>query len=210
MTAATPKNGTRTPPRDRLMSAAELFYTDGIRAVGVNRILDEAETPIMSLYRLFGSKDGLVEAWLRHRDEKIRAIFKHEIDKRAVTGKDKALAAFDVLGHIVSAEDYRGCTFINVAVEMADPTHPFVDIAAAHKDFVRAAFAGHLADAGLEQTEPLATQLLMLMDGVFVGTQVRADQKDLARQARAAAELLIDAAFAAQQAPKARKTRKLA
>lgn len=200
MTAAIDKAESRTPPRERLMSAAELFYTDGIRAVGVNRVLEEAGTPIMSLYRQFGSKDGLVEAWLRHRDAKIRAIFKHQIEKRATTGREKALAVFDVLGHIVSADDYRGCTFINVAVEMADVHHPFVDIARAHKNFVREAFSEHLRDAGLEQPEPLATQLLMLMDGVFVGAQVRADEEDLAIQARAAAEALIDAAFAAQQA----------
>lgn len=191
----------RVSPRERLLSAARLFYTDGIRAVGVNRILEEAGTPIMSLYRLFGSKDGLVEEYLRHLDVSRRSLFDREINKRATAGKDKALATFDVLGRVVSAKDYRGCAFINVAVEMADPSHPFVDIAATHKNFVRERFASYLAEAGLKQTEPLATQLLMLLDGVFVGAQVRADEKDLARQARAAAEVLIDAALAAQPGP---------
>ncbi|MEU4452994.1 TetR/AcrR family transcriptional regulator [Nocardioides sp. NPDC023903] len=200
MPAAKSKDPTRIPPRERLMSAAELFYTDGIRAVGVNRVLEEAGTPIMSLYRLFGSKEGLVEAYLRNRDENTRAMFEREIDKRASTGKEKVLAVFDVLDLLVSADDYRGCAFVNVAVEMADPHHPFVDIAAAHKDFVRTAFAGYLADAGIEQTEPLATQLLMLMDGVFVGAQMQAHRKDHARHARAAAESLVDAALAAQHA----------
>ncbi|MDI9941584.1 TetR family transcriptional regulator [Rhodococcus sp. IEGM 1351] len=40
-------------PRERLLAAAdELFFTEGIRAVGINRIMEEARTPIMTFYRL--------------------------------------------------------------------------------------------------------------------------------------------------------------
>lgn len=180
------------------MDAAQLFYSEGIRAVGINRVLEEAQTPIMSLYRNFGSKEGLVEEFLVDRDEKVRALFEREIERIADTPKERVLAVFDVLGDVISASDYRGCTFINVAVEMADTEHPFVAIAVSHKKFVREAFSRYLTDAGLRETELLATQLLMLMDGVFVSAQMHRDREDTALKGRMAAEVLVDAALAAQ------------
>ena len=63
------------------MAAADLFYTEGIRAVGINRLLEEAQTPIMSLYRIFGSKEGLVEEFLRDKGRQ---------DPRAVRTRGRA------------------------------------------------------------------------------------------------------------------------
>jgi hypothetical protein len=85
-----------------------------------------------------------------------------------------------------------------VAVEMADSEHPFVGIAQSHKEFVRGAFTRYLAEAGLRETEPLASQLLMLMNVVFVTAQIQSNHKQIASQGRMAAEVLIDAALAAQ------------
>ncbi len=189
---------TNTAPRERLMDAAELFYTEGIRAVGINRVLEEAQAPIMSLYRIFGSKEGLVEAFLVDKDKRVRALFEREVERIAATPRERVLAIFDVLGQLVAGSDYRGCAFINAAVEMADPEHPFVGIAVAHKEFVREAFSRYLAEAGLRETEPLATQLLMLVDGVFVSAQMRPTRDDTALKGRMAAEVLLDAALAAQ------------
>jgi AcrR family transcriptional regulator len=184
-------------PRQRLLTAAELFYTEGIRAVGVNRLLEEAKAPIMSLYRHFGSKEGLVEEFLNEKDKRVRALFEREVERIADTPKERILAMFDVLGQVTAESNYRGCTFINVAVEMADPGHPFVDIAVSHKKFVRDTFSRYLAEAGLRETEPLATQLLMLMDGVFVSAQMHMSHEQAARQGRVAAEVLVDAALVA-------------
>jgi AcrR family transcriptional regulator len=185
-------------PRQRLMTAAELFYSEGIRATGINRVLEEAQAPIMSLYRIFGSKEGLVEEFLLDKDKRVRALFQREVEAITDTPRERVLAMFDVLGQVIARSDYRGCTFINVAVEMADPEHRFVDIAVAHKEFIREAFSTYLAQAGLRETEPLATQLVMLMNGVFVSAQMRADNEEAAPQGRLAAEVLVDAALAAQ------------
>ncbi|THJ16072.1 TetR/AcrR family transcriptional regulator [Nocardioides sp.] len=180
------------------MKAAELFYTEGIRAVGINRVLEEARAPIMSLYRIYGSKEGLVEAFLADKDKRVRAMFEREVELIADTPRERVLAMFDVLGQLVSGADYRGCAFINAAVEMADPDHPFVGIAVAHKEFVREAFSRYLTEAGLRETESLATQLLMLVDGVFVSAQMHSDHADTALKGRMAAEVLLNAAFEAQ------------
>lgn len=180
------------------MAAADLFYTEGIRAVGINRVLEEAQTPIMSLYRIFGSKEGLVEEFLREKDDRIRALFEREVERIAETPMERVLAMFDVLGQVIAQPDYRGCTFINVAVEMADSDHPFVGIVQSHKEFVRDVFARYLSEAGLRETEPLASQLLTLMNGVFVTAQIQSNYKEIAVQGRMAAQILVDAAFAAQ------------
>jgi AcrR family transcriptional regulator len=185
-------------PRQRLMAAADLFYSEGIRAVGINRVLEEAQAPIMSLYRIFGSKEGLVEEFLLDKDKRVRALFEREVERMADTPRERVLAMFDVLGQLIAGSDYRGCTFINVAVEMADPEHPFVRIAVAHKEFVRDALARYLAEAGLRETEPLATQLLMLLDGVFVSAQMHTNHEQTALHGRMAAEVLVDAALAAE------------
>jgi AcrR family transcriptional regulator len=185
------------PPRERLLRAAHLFYTEGIRAVGINRVLEQARTPIMSLYRLFGSKEGLVEAYLVDKDERVRAKFEREVERLADNGRDKALAVFDVLGAVVADPEYRGCAFINVAVEMADRDHPLTAIAVAHKAHAQDLFARYLTEAGLTEPDLLATQLRMLMDGVFVSAQMRVSAA--AAEARAAAAVLIDAALAARR-----------
>nr|WP_296767951.1 TetR/AcrR family transcriptional regulator [Rhodococcus sp. (in: high G+C Gram-positive bacteria)] len=189
---------TKQGPRERLLKAAALFYTEGIRAVGINRVLDAAQTPIMSLYRQFGSKDGLVEAFLVDKDARVRALFEREVNKIADTGRDKALAVFDVLALVIAEDDFRGCTFVNVAVEMADASHPFVDIARAHKSHARELFASYLREAGIVDAEPLAAQMLLLMDGVFVAAQMQAPY-DATAQARRAATVLIDDALRQQK-----------
>lgn len=186
-------------PRERLLKAAALFYQEGIRAVGINRVLEEAQTPIMSLYRQFGSKDGLVEAFLVDKDARVRALFEREVDKLADDGRDKVLAVFEVLAKVIAEDDFRGCTFINVAVEMADASHPFVEISRAHKRHARELFEGYLRDAGVADAEPLAAQMLMLMDGVFVAAQMQAPY-DAVAHARGAAAVLIDDALRRQAA----------
>jgi AcrR family transcriptional regulator len=188
------------------MAAAELFYKDGIRAVGINRLLEEAQTPIMSLYRIFGSKEGLVEEYLREKDNRIRVLFEREVERIADTPKERVLAMFGVMGKVVSQPDYRGCAFVNVAVEMADSEHPFVGIVKSHKEFVRDSFARHLAEAGLQETELLSNQLLILMNGVFVTAQIQSNRKQIALQARMAAEVLVDAALTAQCAGTPKRT----
>src|SRR6267142_5166017 len=53
-------------PRERIVAAArELFYRQGIRAIGVDAIAEAAGTNKMTLYRHFSSKDDLVAAYLR-------------------------------------------------------------------------------------------------------------------------------------------------
>jgi len=196
------KNVNKKPPtRDRLMKAAHLFYNEGIRAVGIDRLLEEADTSIMSLYRNFGSKDALVEAYLERRNQRAQEQLDFEVARRATTPRERILATYDVLAEVVFADErYRGCAFINASAEMASPDHPLTQLAIRHKDAMLERFARDAREAGAPDPETLAAQLLLLMDGAFVGSDMRRDPS-IALQARAAASTLLDVALSSSAAP---------
>jgi AcrR family transcriptional regulator len=188
---------TKVPPRDRLLKAAnDLFYKEGIRSVGINRVLEESQTPIMTLYRHFGSKDGLAAEYLKRRSEHFLEKFDSEVKRRTSSPRERILATFDMLRELVEEPDYRGCAFINATVEMASPDHELTKIARHHKDAARQWFAEFAAEAGVPDPEGLAIQLTLLVDGVFVAADLYRESSSSA-YARSAAETLIDAALAA-------------
>ncbi|MFE7722708.1 TetR/AcrR family transcriptional regulator [Nocardia rhizosphaerihabitans] len=188
---------TNIPPRDRLLEAAdELFFKEGIRAVGINRVLEESQTPIMSLYRNFGSKDGLAAAYLERRGERQREVFLGEVERRASTPRGQILAAFDIFREDLEESDYRGCPFINATVEMASPDHEVSKIARRYKDAGRQWFAQLAAEAGASDPAGLAIQLTLLLDGAAAAAVLYRDTSG-SEYARSTAEVLVDAALAA-------------
>ena len=194
---------TNVPPRERLLNAADdLFYQEGIRNVGINRVLEEAQTPIMTLYRHFGSKDGLAAEYLDLRGERNAAYFDSEVKRRASSPRERILASFDILREGLERPDYRGCPFINATAEMASPDHEVAKIARRHKEAGRVWFAELAAEAGVPDPAGLAIQLSLLMDGALVSADVYrassgAADSSGAVYARSAAETLLDAALAA-------------
>ncbi len=187
---------TKISPRDRLLKAAsDLFYKEGIRSVGINRVLEESQTPIMTLYRHFGSKDGLAAAYLDRRGERTQEVVKGEVERRASSPREKILATFDIVREGFEASDYRGCAFINATVEMASPDHEVTKIARHHKNAGRQWFAELAAAAGVPDPEALAIQLTVLLDGATAAAVLYRDSTGAA-YAHSAAETLIDAALA--------------
>ncbi|MDT2006598.1 TetR/AcrR family transcriptional regulator [Rhodococcus opacus] len=188
---------TKISPRDRLLKAADdLFFKEGIRAVGINRILDEAQTPIMTLYRHFGSKDGLAAAYLEHRGERNAEEVASELARRASSPREKMLATFDIIVEGLEKGEFRGCPFINATVEMASPDHEVAKIARRYKEAGRQLFAEFAAEAGVPDPAGLAIQLTVLLDGAAAAAALYQDSSG-ATYARSAAEALVDAALAA-------------
>src|SRR3954469_18658607 len=106
--------------RERILETAyELFSRHGIQAVGVDRIVAEAGVAKMSLYRNFGSKDELVLAFLRAREERwTRGWLQAEAQSRGETPAERLLAIFDVFGEWFARTDFEGCSFVNVLLEI--------------------------------------------------------------------------------------------
>jgi AcrR family transcriptional regulator len=185
-------------PRQRLLAAAtELFYEDGVHTVGIDKIIERAGVAKASLYSIFGSKEGLVRAYLEARHEARRARLLAEIE-RYDDPRRRLLALFDVLASTVAQPGFRGCAFANASAESA------LDSAAADvtRD-VRRWLVEKLAELatmlGVADPAALARQLTLLYDGALA--QSRLDPSPAAaRAAKDAAMELVDAATRAGQA----------
>lgn len=178
-------------PRDRILeTASQLFYQNGIRAVGVDTIIAQADVAKMTFYKHFKSKDLLVVEFLKRRDEMWRAWFESTVCRLAPNAKDRPLAVFDALEERFSRQDFRGCAFINTMVEMADGDHMAHRAAAEHKHNVQRIVRSLLSDAGVSNADELSHAFLLLMDGAIV-TAVRERQPGSAKAAKKIAATLL-------------------
>jgi len=179
--------------RERLIEAATtLFYEHGFHAVGLDRILDEVGVTKTTFYNHFESKDDLIVAVLQHRDAMETAQWTAIMRERG--GSDprrQILALFDILEEWFHQEGFRGCMFINAAVEFPAPNDPIHTAAAAHGASLYTVVERLAREAGAEQPELLANQILMLVAGALVGRHVSHDER-AAETARVTGELLLD------------------
>lgn len=177
-----------------LRVARDLFYWDGIRATGVDRVASEAGVAPTTLYRLFASKDDLVAAYVEREDRLYREWFDAAVESAGPHPRERILALFDALLVQVQPHQCRGCPFQMALAEFPDPVLPAYQNAVANKAWVRARF-GELTGE-LAETTPfgdsvvLADGLVLLMDGVYASAEALGAEGP-ARQARVVAETLI-------------------
>ena len=158
----------RKPVRERILEiAAEMFYHEGVRAVGVDAIIARSGVAKMSLYRHFPSKDALVAAWLDDRN----AFFWRRWDRaEASRGDDprsRIEGILDMIAATVSQRRWRGCPFLNTGTEFREPDHPARAIILANKQAVRARLQTLATAAGARDPDLLAQQLQLLIDGAY-------------------------------------------
>jgi AcrR family transcriptional regulator len=181
-----------TPARDRILDTAyELFSREGIRAVGIDRIVADAGVAKMSLYRHFASKDDLVLAFLDLRTERwTRDWLQGEIERRGETPRERLLAVFDVFDEWFHREDYSGCPFINALLEVGGNGDRLDQACIQHLETIRALFEDLARGAGA--TDP--NQVAFQVQSIAMGTCVSARRGDLdsARRARPLAEFVLD------------------
>jgi AcrR family transcriptional regulator len=185
---------TLTPGARRILDvASELFYAHGIHAVGVDTIAAESGVTKRTLYDRFGSKDALVAAYLRARDERWRARVTAAVEAQDDPVR-RALAPFAVLADWVAEGTSRGCAFVNAFAELDDPGHPGRAVIDDEKRWLRALFAVELARAGVAEPDALALQLLVLHEGGLV-THAVAAETGATGAAGEAARTLVEAAL---------------
>jgi AcrR family transcriptional regulator len=161
-----------TSGRERILETAyELFSRHGTKAVGVDRIIAESGAAKMTLYRNFASKDELILAFLARREERwTRAWLQAEVEERADTGAGRLLAIFDVFGEWFQRDDFEGCSFINVMLEVTDCEHPVRQASVDHLTAIRGFLAELAEHAGIpaEDSDAFARQWHILMKGSIV------------------------------------------
>jgi AcrR family transcriptional regulator len=156
--------GTSVARRRLLDTATRLFYAEGIRAVGIDRIIAEAGVAKATFYSHFPSKDDLVLAYIEEQDR---------LGREAVAALPKApprkmLAA--ILGRISDAAvagDFRGCPFLNAAAEYPDPKSPVRQAIDARRAWYHGVLKQHLAAAGQPSPTVTASLLVALSDGLL-------------------------------------------
>lgn len=173
-----------------VQTALDLFCREGFHATGIDRILTESGVAKMTLYKHFRSKDDLILAALRRRDEDFRNWFIRAVERRAETPRERLIALFDVLGEWFAQKTFTGCTFINAAAEYGRDDDPIHASAAEHKKLVRSYIKGLAASAGASDPDALANALTLLMEGAITMAYV-CGEKDAAARARDTAETLV-------------------
>lgn len=182
----------RKPVRERILeTACELFYREGIQNVGIDRIIAESGVAKMSLYNHFKSKDALIEAFLRQRNQQWRDWFVVRVEERSADPKQRLLIFFDVLQEWFESPNFRGCAFINATVELANPNHPGCQVALDHQLAVYQYIFDLVKAAGIVPAEPLARQLLLFVQGAIVIAMMQ-DRPQAATEAKSAVITLLD------------------
>jgi AcrR family transcriptional regulator len=183
----------RRSARERLLAAAdELFYEEGINTVGIDRVIEHAGVAKASLYDCFGSKDGLIRVYLTARHEARQKMLRDRLGRYG-NPRDRLLAVFDLMAEIAPATNFRGCAFIRAHAE-ARAEGSVKAVCDEARSWMRNLFIDLARGAGADDAEGLATQLAFLYDGAAVAIQMDRDRAAVT-SARAAAELILDAAI---------------
>jgi AcrR family transcriptional regulator len=177
--------------KERLLTAArDLFCRQGINATGVDAVVEAAGTAKATLYKIFGSKEALIEAVLDAEGAAWRKWFLSSIDDAAGNAREKLIAMFDILGEWFAQERFFGCPFINAVGEFDKKDSRYKDIAMAHKSVVMRRITDLAAEAACADPQTVAHQLGLLIDGAIVTALITGD-RHIAKYGREAAESLL-------------------
>lgn len=182
----------KSDARLRIVETAErLFYAEGVRTVGIDRIIAESEVAKMTLYNHFASKDDLILAVMQYREQKFDGMFDKWMERHVSKGLDRLEAFFAALKDWFQSPGFRGCMFINAHVELADSKHPASKFSADHKErfheLLRKIIEG---TAGMKAAESLSPAIALLVEGAIV-TAVMEQSSKPAEVARDAALALV-------------------
>ncbi|UVC08498.1 TetR/AcrR family transcriptional regulator [Rhizobium sp. TH2] len=193
----------RVPAKERLLkAAAELFYTDGVAATGIDTITARAGVARMSLYNNFSSKADLVKFYLENRVAEWQAVLAARLE-RAKTPAERVLAVFDSYvdhAHLAYGWGFRGCGLLNAAAELpvGDPGRATV---AFQKDEVERLFREYLGDIAPDSTtaDDVAEHLSFLLEGAMARAGLDGHDGRLKSARKMAVSLLEQ--FAASNSP---------
>jgi AcrR family transcriptional regulator len=195
VSTATAPTEHRSSARERLLAAAnQLFYAEGVQTVGIDRIIERAGVAKASLYNLFGSKEGLVAAYLASRHDRTTSGLTEAIES-VDEPRQKILAVFEYQARQYQRPDFNGCAFIAASTEA--PAHGLVEQAADQfRSWIRAMFTDLAEQAGAADPVILGRQLHLIYDGAGLAGRMDHHDPAIAPSAREAVAAVLDAALA--------------
>jgi AcrR family transcriptional regulator len=173
-------------------TASDLFYREGIRAVGVDEIVTRAGVTKPSLYRAYSSKDELAADCLRDYDWRFWGRFEEATAAHPGDPRAQLRTWFEGLASRATVDGYRGCGLTNAAIEFPDRDNPARKVAFGNKSALRARLRELARAIGARDADGLGDGLLLLMEGAYASGQVFGAGGP-ARALPRAAEALIEA-----------------
>ena len=158
-----------------LDTAHELFYRDGIRATGIDRVIADAGVTKVTFYRHFPSKNDLIKAYLEYRHQLWIEWFKVALERHRGLGGNAAAQLVAVFREWFESEGYRGCAFLNAVVELGGSLPEVAEIARYHKERVTEVVAGLLPESSDRQGRALA--ITVMLDGAILRAQMEKASK---------------------------------
>ncbi len=182
----------RPTKRDELVQKAlQVFYQNGFQATGMDKLVAETGISKTSMYKHFRTKEDLILAVLRLRDEQFRNWLYRRMEELADSPKQQLVAMFDALEEWFGEPGYQGCMFIKASSEYQDASHPIHRQSADHKRLLE----GHITElaekAEIPNPSALARQLLILKEGAIVTAHL-GHTVNAAQDAKAAAVRLLN------------------
>ncbi len=182
----------RPTKRDELVQKAlKVFYQNGFNATGMDKLVAKTGISKTSMYKHFRTKDDLIIAVLRLRDEHFRNWLYRRMEELGETPEEQLIAMFDALEEWFAEAGYKGCMFIKASSEFQDASHPIHKQSADHKRMLETHMIGLAEKAELANPEVLARQLLLLKEGAIVTAHL-GHTDNPAQDAKLAAAQLLD------------------
>jgi AcrR family transcriptional regulator len=181
-------------PRERILDAASRLFADGgVRTTGVDTLIATAAVAKATFYRHFPSKDDLIVAWLQDPRTRWFEAVRATAEARASTPEDVIPAFFDAVADWLEADDFRGCPYLNTAIQLGDPDHRATPVVRDYLREIQRYLGELLVSAGYRNSPELASELQTLLAGsISLGVAHRSGS--FVRAAReAASSLLADA-----------------
>lgn len=181
--------------RDELVKGAlDAFCAGGFHAIGMDRLAKETGVSKTAIYKHFRTKEELILATLRLRDEQFRNWLMRRVEALADNPRDQLLAIFDALGEWFHEPDFKGCMFIKASSEYMDREDPIHSTSAEHCRLMRSYIKGIASRAGASDPDDLARQLMVINEGAIVSAHLL-NPTDAAADARRTAKIVIDASL---------------
>jgi AcrR family transcriptional regulator len=191
-------SGMSASKRDELVQKAlASFYKGGFHAIGMDRLAKETGVSKTAIYKHFRTKEDLILATLRLRDEQFRNWLQRRIEALADDPKDQLVAIFDALKEWFEEPGFRSCMFIKASSEYQDSDHPIHATSAEHKRLLSIYFTEIAEKAGASDPQDLARQLLIIKEGAIVLAHLH-EHKKVAKDASDLAKIVIDRSVSSQ------------
>lgn len=171
------------PPRERILAAAHaLFYGEGIRATGVDKIIERSSVSKVTFYRQYASKDDLIRAYLDYRHIHWISWFRASLEDATAAGSSAANALAATLRSWFSRADFRGCAFLNAAAELGSSDPEILQTVRRHKQEMSSVLDGVFGAEAVSAGRSLS----LLIDGAIVHAQMGQPIDEVLRDLEAA------------------------